>query len=76
MAKNQAASLHVYMAETRDPEELRAFYAAELPKAGFQIYNSQPALLLAGNGRRTLTLSLRNDPKSGKAVASLATISQ
>lgn len=74
--KGHAASLHVYTSSTLHRDELRAFYAKELPKAGFTLYSDKPELLVAVAGRRTLTLTLRDDPKSGKGIATLATISQ
>lgn len=74
--KGHAASLHVYSSSTLHKDELRAFYARELPKAGFTLYAEKPEFLSAVAGRRTLTLTLRDDPKSGKGIATLATISE
>jgi hypothetical protein len=74
--KDHAAGLHVYTSDTLRRDALHAFYAAELPKAGFTLQMDTPSLLVAGDGRQTLTLSLRDDPKSGKGISSLATISQ
>jgi hypothetical protein len=71
--KGQAASVHVYSSpQTR--EALRAFYVAELPKAGFAVMSDKPELLVAVAGRRTLTLTLQDDPKSGKGIATLASL--
>lgn len=74
--EGHAASLHVYSSTELHRDDLRAFYATELPKAGFKLYRDKPELLVAVDGPRTLTLSLKDDPKSGKGIATLASITQ
>jgi hypothetical protein len=68
------ASLNMYNSSSQNATQLLEFYHRELPRAGFVVDTKPHERFLAAHDRkRSITISLSDDARTGHSVASVAT---